>query len=79
MGFEYFYGFVGGDTSQWQPNLFATTAIYPFLDNSRLEPGNGNGRRGIQYISSSGDRSRQTVFYLLRARRHHAPHHATPE
>jgi len=23
MGFEYFYGFVGGDTSQWQPNLFA--------------------------------------------------------
>src|SRR6516162_3184890 len=30
MGFEYFYGFVGGDTSQWQPNLFRdTTAIYP--------------------------------------------------
>jgi arylsulfatase len=31
MGFEYFYGFVGGDASQWQPNLFRnTTAIYPF-------------------------------------------------
>jgi arylsulfatase len=31
MGFEYFYGFVGGDTSQWTPNLFRnTTAIYPF-------------------------------------------------
>ena len=25
MGFEYFYGFVGGDTSQWQPNLFRNT------------------------------------------------------
>ena len=25
MGFEYFYGFVGGDTSQWQPNLFRGT------------------------------------------------------
>ena len=24
MGFEYFYGFVGGDTNQWQPNLSAT-------------------------------------------------------
>ena len=36
MGFEYFYGFVGGDASQWQPNLFRnTTAIYPFQDNSR--------------------------------------------
>jgi len=31
MGFEYFYGFVGGDASQWQPNLFRnTTQIYPF-------------------------------------------------
>jgi sulfatase-like protein len=25
MGFEYFYGFVGGDTNQWQPNLFRNT------------------------------------------------------
>ena len=32
MGFEYFYGFVGGDASQWEPNLFRnTTQIYPFL------------------------------------------------
>lgn len=31
MGFDYFYGFLGGDTSQWQPNLFRnTTQIYPF-------------------------------------------------
>jgi arylsulfatase A-like enzyme len=32
MGFEYFYGFVGGDTSQWEPNLFRnTTPIYPYV------------------------------------------------
>ena len=32
MGFEYFYGFVGGDSSQWQPHLFRnTTAIYPYV------------------------------------------------
>src|SRR5450432_2252598 len=32
MGFEYFYGFVGGDSNQWEPNLFRnTTQIYPFL------------------------------------------------
>ena len=31
MGFEYFYGFVGGDSNQWQPNLFRnTTQIFPF-------------------------------------------------
>ena len=34
MGFDHFYGFVGGDTSQWQPNLYRnTTAIYPFQGN----------------------------------------------
>jgi hypothetical protein len=25
VGFDHFYGFVGGDTSQWQPNLFNDT------------------------------------------------------
>ncbi len=31
MGLEYFYGFIGGDANQWQPNLFRnTTQIYPF-------------------------------------------------
>src|SRR5499427_7831631 len=25
MGFEYFYGFLGGDTSQWQPSLIRNT------------------------------------------------------
>jgi hypothetical protein len=35
LGFEYFYGFVGGDTNQWQPNLFRnTTQIYPFEGKS---------------------------------------------
>ena len=34
MGFEYFYGFVGGDTSQWQPDLVRnTTPIQPYLHN----------------------------------------------
>ncbi|CAN5400613.1 arylsulfatase [soil metagenome] len=33
MGFDYFFGFVGGDANQWGPNLFRnTTQIYPFKD-----------------------------------------------
>src|SRR4029077_5778621 len=32
MGFDTFYGFVGGATSQWEPNLFRnTTQIYPYV------------------------------------------------
>ncbi|MEZ6073579.1 MAG: arylsulfatase [Pirellulales bacterium] len=34
LGFDYFYGFVGGDANQWGPNLFRnTTQIYPFKDH----------------------------------------------
>ena len=72
MGFDYFYGFVGGDASQWQPNLFRnTTAIYPFQGNPELEPGDGNGRRGHPvHEAAQGDCARQTVLCLLRTRRH---------
>ena len=44
MGFQYFYGFVGGDTNQWQPNLFRnTTQIYPLRGQARLEPDDRHG------------------------------------
>jgi len=32
LGFEYFYGFIGGETSQWQPCLFRNqTQIFPWV------------------------------------------------
>ena len=46
MGFDYFYGFVGGDTSQWQPNLFRNTTPSPLTWQSRLEPDHRDGGRG---------------------------------
>src|SRR5438874_1602766 len=34
MGFEYFYGFVSGETNQWQPDLYRnTTRVYPYVGN----------------------------------------------
>ncbi len=83
MGFEYFYGFVGGDTNQWQPNLFRnTTQIYPYLGH---EPGSWN------LITAMADdaidwmtRMHQTdpskpllIKYAPGAT--HAPHHPTKE
>jgi len=46
MGFEYFYGFMGGDTNQWEPgNLVQnTTPIYPNVGQARLESDDGDGR-----------------------------------
>src|SRR5450432_3779513 len=35
MGFQYFYGFMGGETDQWTPYLFQDhTQIYPFVGKS---------------------------------------------
>ena len=51
MGFDYFYGFVGGDASQWQPNLFRnTTAIYPFQGNPSWNLETAMADEAIQHI-----------------------------
>ena len=51
MGFDYFYGFVGGDASQWQPNLFRnTTAIYPFQGNPGWNLETAMADEAIQHI-----------------------------
>jgi hypothetical protein len=35
MGFEYFYGFMGGETDQWTPYLFRnTTQVFPWIGKS---------------------------------------------
>ena len=32
MGFEYFYGFLGGETDQWTPYLYRnTTQVFPWI------------------------------------------------
>jgi arylsulfatase len=81
MGFEYFYGFVGGDTNQWQPNLFRnTTQIFPF-----------EGKPGWNLVTAMADdaidymtRIHQTdpskpIFVKYAPGATHAPHHPTKE
>jgi arylsulfatase A-like enzyme len=72
MGFEYFYGFVGGDANQWQPNLFRnTTQIFPFEGKPgwNLDHRHG-GRRDRLHDAHAPDPARQAVFHQVRARRH---------
>ena len=82
MGFDYFYGFVGGDTSQWQPgNLYRnTTRIHPFL-----------GRPGWNLTTAMADEAIAHIRMLAEAApgrpwlMHyapggtHAPHQPTPD
>ena len=81
MGFDYFYGFVGGDTSQWQPNLFRnTTAIYPFQGNPSWNLETAMADEAIQYMKQLKEIAPGKpffVYYVPGAT--HAPHHPTPE
>ena len=70
MGFEYFYGFVGGDASQWQPNLFRnTTAIYPFQDTPGWNLTTAMADEAILYMKQLKELAPEKPFLpLLRAR-----------
>ena len=72
MGFEYFYGFVGGDASQWQPNLFRnTTAIYPFQGNPGWNLETAMADEAIQYMKQLKEIAPgKPLLRLLRAGRH---------
>jgi len=81
MGFEYFYGFVGGDTSQWQPNLFRnTTAIYPYVGNPKWNLTTAMADDAIHWLNQLNDINPEMPFFLYYVPGGtHAPHHATPE
>ena len=65
MGFEYFYGFVGGDASQWQPNLFRnTTAIYPFLGNPSWNLETAMADEAIQHIKQLKEIAPEKPFFV---------------
>ena len=81
FGFDYFYGFMGGDANQWQPNLFRnTTAIYPFRDNPGWNLITGQADDAIRHINMVNSVDPDQPFFVYFAPgATHAPHHPTKE
>jgi arylsulfatase A-like enzyme len=81
MGFEYFYGFVGGDASQWEPNLFRnTTPIFPFQGNPGWNLTTAMADEAIQYMKQLKEVAPGKPFFVYYVPGGtHAPHHPTPE
>jgi arylsulfatase A-like enzyme len=81
MGFEYFYGFVGGDANQWQPNLFRnTTQIYPFEGKPEWNLVTGMADDAIDYLNRLNQTMPGKPFFVKYAPgATHAPHHPTKE
>jgi arylsulfatase len=82
MGFEYFYGFVGGDASQWEPNLFRnTTPIYPFVGKQgKWNLTTAMADDAIHWMNQLNHINPDLPFFVYYVPGGtHAPHHPTPE
>ncbi len=81
MGFEYFYGFIGGDANHWQPNLFRnTTQIYPFEGQPGWNLNTAMADDAIRHITELNQIDPEKPFFVkYTPGATHAPHHPTQE
>src|ERR1019366_8593878 len=81
MGFEYFYGFIGGDPSQWEPNLFRNMSpIYPYVGHPGWNLTTAQADDAIQYMKRINSLAPDQPFFIYYVPGGtHAPHHPTPE
>jgi arylsulfatase A-like enzyme len=81
-GFDYYYGFIGDDTSQWQPNnLFRnTTPIEPYLGHPGWNLITAMADEAIAHIRMLNEIQPNRPFMVYYAPGGtHSPHHPTPE
>ena len=82
LGYDYFYGFVGGDTSQWEPgNLFRnTTPIHPYNGKPGWNLITAMADDAIEYITTQTATNPKRPWFIHYAPgATHAPHHPTKE
>jgi len=81
MGFEYFYGFMGGETDQWTPYLFRDhTQVYPWLGKPGYNLTTDMADEAINYLQGLNAAAPEKPFFLYYVPGGtHAPHQPTPE
>jgi arylsulfatase len=81
MGFEYFYGFMGGETNQWTPYLFRDhTAIFPWIGKPGYNLTTDMADEAVKYLTELNAAAPDKPFFLYYVPGGtHAPHHPTPE
>ena len=81
MGFDYFYGFMGGETDQWTPYLFRnTTQIFPWVGKPGWNLTTAMADDAIEYMKQLNAAAPDKPFFLYYVPGGtHAPHQPTPE
>jgi len=81
MGFEYFYGFMGGETDQWTPYLFRNqTQIFPWVGKPGYNLTTDMADEAIKYMQQLNAAAPDKPFFLYYVPGStHAPHQPTQE
>ncbi len=81
LGFERFYGFVGGETDQWRPALFdGTKPIEPYLGNPDYNLDYDLADQAIEWARNQKAVAPDKPFFLYYAPgATHSPHHPRKE
>jgi arylsulfatase len=81
MGFEYFYGFMGGESDQWTPYLFRnTTQIFPWVGKPDYNLITDMADEAIKYLRDLDAAAPDKPFFLYYVPgATHAPHQPKPE
>ena len=65
MGFQYFYGFLGGETDQWQPYLFRDhTQVFPWVGKKDYNLTTDLADDAIRYLSQLNAAAPDKPFFL---------------
>jgi arylsulfatase len=81
MGFDYFYGFMGGETDQWTPYLYRDhTPIFPWIGKSGYNLTTDLADEAIKYLSGLNAAAPEKPFFLYYVPGGtHSPHQPTKE
>lgn len=81
LGFDHFYGFIGGDTSQWRPNTTeGTRPIEPYVGNPDYNLDYDLADQAMKWIKMQKAVAPDKPFFCYYAPgATHAPHHPKPE
>ncbi len=81
MGFEYFYGFMGGETDQWTPYLFKnTTQVFPWIGKTGYNLTTDLADEAISYMQGLNAAAPDKPFFLYYVPGGtHSPHQPTKE
>jgi phosphoglycerol transferase MdoB-like AlkP superfamily enzyme len=81
MGFEYFYGFMGGETDQWTPYLFRDhTQVFPWVDKPGYNLITDMADEAIQHMRMQNATAPDQPFFVYYVPGgSHSPHQPTQD